>query len=638
MTVTDTRTFGPYEIVRRLGVGGMAETFLALRRGAHGVEQRVCLKRVLPAFASDPSFLRQFEREAKIASTLRYTGIVAVVEFGDVDGAKYLALELVDGVDLRDFLLSRPGHVLDPTTVGRVALDLAYALRYAHDPARGVVHRDLSPANVMLSRTGEVKLTDFGVARVMSSAAPTTSTGVRGKVAYMSPEHLRGEELDGRADLFALGVLLYECLCGRRPFQGAHDVAIMRRIAAGERAPVVERAPVDTPPLLLRAIEGLLTTDREARTPSATALIEQLSPLPGLHQARRRLGAQVDALRGGANTREHVSDEREEASDTSLSPVPADALRELSRLLNTPSVAGVRGVSENSEPSRDGDTTWTTVVAAPTPAPRRAVAPRPAPRARAQRAVLLLLAGVLLVGAVATYVGLPGALSGVRPTAPSERAAAPPRVAGGQAPAAERRRAPVSLGASDATRSATSVAAGEASSALGGARVTAALEGGVAARPASTPSHPGPPRQQASSMRAVEPADSSEGAHPALAQVAAAASTHAAAGAPERPSDTAAAPRTEVPSSHPDTGQTQRADGPEDSPNPQDDRPGTLRVTVIPWGDVWVDGRYMGRAPTEVTLRPGRHVVAVGADRPSTRRSVTIAPGQARRVELELTP
>ena len=276
MTVADTRTFGPYEIVRRLGVGGMAETFLALRRGLHGVEQRVCLKRVLPAFAADPSFLRQFEREASIASTLRYTGIVAVVEFGDVEGAKYLALELVDGIDLRDYLASRPGQKLDPTTVARLALDLGYSLRYAHDPVRAVVHRDVSPANVMLSRTGEVKLADFDVARVMSSAAPTTSTGVRGKIAYMCPEHLRGEELDGRADLFALGVLLYECLCGQRPFYGAHDVEIMRRVAAGERPHVREFAPSDTPAALLAAIEGLLATDRDARTPDATALIDSV--------------------------------------------------------------------------------------------------------------------------------------------------------------------------------------------------------------------------------------------------------------------------------------------------------------------------------------------------------------------------
>src|SRR5690606_14328239 len=151
VTATDAREFGPYEIVRRLGVGGMAETFLALRRSAHGVEQRVCLKRVLPAFAGDPSFLRQFEREARIASTLRHSSIVSVVEFGDVAGTQYLALELVDGVDLRDYLASQPGRALDPLLVARIALDLGHALRHAHESGSGVVHRDVSPANVLLS-------------------------------------------------------------------------------------------------------------------------------------------------------------------------------------------------------------------------------------------------------------------------------------------------------------------------------------------------------------------------------------------------------------------------------------------------------------------------------------------------------
>ena len=324
---TDARLFGPYQIVRRLGVGGMAETFLALRRGLHGVEQRVCLKRVLPAFAADPSFLRQFQREASIASTLRHTSIVSVVEFGDVDGTQYLALELIDGVDLRDYLMSRPGRVLPPALVARIALDLGYALRYAHGPDHGVVHRDVSPANVMLSRTGEIKLTDFGVARVMSSAAPTTTTGVRGKIAYMSPEQIRGDELDGRADLFSLGVLLFECLCGQRPSHGAHEVETMRRIGVGERPPVRTLAPADAPEVLLEAIEGLLQVDREQRTPSATALIEQLSPLPGLHQARRRLAQQVDELRGGIETREHVAVRRDEVGDTRLDHVPAMTLQ-----------------------------------------------------------------------------------------------------------------------------------------------------------------------------------------------------------------------------------------------------------------------------------------------------------------------
>jgi serine/threonine protein kinase len=563
---TDARLFGPYQIVRRLGVGGMAETFLALRRGLHGVEQRVCLKRVLPAFAGDPSFLRQFHREASIASTLRHSGIVSVVEFGDVEGTQYLALELIDGVDLRDYLASRPGRALPPTLVARLALDLGYALRYAHGAEHGVVHRDVSPANVMLSRTGEIKLTDFGVARVMSSAAPTTSTGVRGKIAYMSPEQIRGEELDGRADLFALGVLLFECLCGQRPFHGAHDVEIMRRIAEGERPHVRELAPADTPPALLGAIEGLLHADREARTPTATALIEQLALLPGLHQARRRLGREVDELRGGLDTREHVATQRDEVGDTRLDHVPAMAL----------------GVSV-ATPARPSE-------AAAVLAPQVSVTPR-TPRRQGWLPLGLAALSILLLGGAWLAVG------GLPATPHAASAPHVPTVARERPPAAQ------SPAASPAAQS----PAAQSSAALPLVAQSPAARP-AAGRPAVVPAAVVP--------AAVAPAAV---ARPAVAQPAAAAPTateghavdEAGPGAPTAP-DTSTAP--------------------------DDARPGTLRVTVVPWGDVWVDGRYMGRAPTEVSLRPGRHMVAAGTERPSARRIVQIVPGQSRRVELELEP
>lgn len=559
MSETDARLFGPYQIVRRLGVGGMAETFLALRRGLHGVEQRVCLKRVLPAFAADPSFLRQFHREASIASTLRHSGIVSVVEFGDVLGTQYLALELIDGVDLRDYLTSRPGRVLPPTLVARLALDLGYALRYAHGPEHGVVHRDVSPANVMLSRTGEIKLTDFGVARVMSSAAPTTSTGVRGKIAYMSPEQIRGEELDGRADLFALGVLLFECLCGQRPFHGAHDVEIMRRIAEGERPHVRELAPADTPPALLGAIEGLLQADREARTPNATALIEQLALLPGLHQARRRLGREVDALRGGLDTREHVAAQGEEIGDTRLDHVPAMTL-------------GLRTVSPAREPEAP-------VVLAPDVAPTPRVKPR---RGRAP----LLVAALSVLGLTGAWVALgpltPAPRADGAPHVPAPSAATPP---GAPTPAAAPR-----------------------------------VDVSAPARATPNPVATNAAAQLASAARA-RPAG---GAHPGAAQLAGAPS----AATPGTDSDDQATPD--------DAPAVPTASNP--STPPDDARPGTLRVTVVPWGDVWVDGRYMGRAPTEVSLRPGRHTVAAGAERPTASRTVQIVPGQLRRLELELDP
>lgn len=632
---TDTRAFGPYEIVRRLGVGGMAETFLALRRGLHGVEQRVCLKRVLPAFAADPSFLRQFEREASIASTLRFTGIVSVVEFGDVEGAKYLALELVDGVDLRDFLASRPGRVLDPPTVGRLALDLGYALRYAHQPGRDVVHRDVSPANVMLSRTGEVKLTDFGVARVMSSAAPTTSTGVRGKIAYMSPEQLRGEELDGRADLFALGVLLFECLCGQRPFHGAHDVEIMRRIGAGERPHVRDLAPASSPPVLLAAIEGLLATDRAERTPDATALIEQLSSLPGLHQARRRLAAQVDELRGGVHTREHVTEEREERSDTRLDSVPAAALPRGAAHAAGAVAAGIR--SAGLVDGTVADVTGATVVARPAGAldagaasaadraPGGELASAPvlvaAPRTRPARAAWFAASVAALVALVAVLwtwleLGPAPTTAGLAPEASGARSVMAAEPGAGATPTPPATGTAVAVSAVPAT--ADQVAPAARADALASSARAAHSDGPAPVAPVAPA--PATATRAVAAAAAVPPAAAPPAAPPAAASAPADPTPAAAAsaqGAPHPAADEPPAPAAEV---------------------VDDARPGTLRVTVIPWGDVWVDGRYMGRAPTEVSLRPGRHVVAAGTDRPAQRRSVQVSAGQLRRVELELDP
>jgi len=571
----------------------MAETFLALRRGLHGGEQRVCLKRVLPAFAADPSFLRQFQREASIASTLRHTGIVSVVEFGDVDGTQYLALELVDGVDLRDYVASRPGRVLPHTLVARLALDLGYALHYAHGPAHGVVHRDVSPANVMLSRTGEIKLTDFGVARVMSNAAPTTSTGVRGKIAYMAPEQIRGEELDGRADLFALGVLLFECLCGQRPFQGAHDVETMRRIAEGERPHVRELAPEDTPPALLSAIEGLLSVDRASRTPSAEALIEQLALLPGLHQARRRLGREVDELRGGLDTREHVSVQREEVGDTRLDHVPAMTL----------------GLQPGAKPGAALREASETVLLAPEPpaaaSPKASLEP-PGRRRGVGLSLgvaalsLLLVGGAWLATSSAPRSSVPPAATvtaalGSAPNTPvdHESAATPPA---GQPPLGPATTVARAQGA------AASSAGGQSNPAASAATPEAATSPG--AREAAT--SPGAP--EAAAAAAAREVASPPAAHAVAAD---SASTGSAA-----PSPAAA-----------DTGAPPAEDGA---------RPGTLRVIVESWGEVWVNGRYMGRAPVDVTLRPGRHNVAVGEDGPTVRRTVQVESGRVQRARFRL--
>jgi serine/threonine protein kinase len=284
--------YGPYKCIRRLGIGGMAETFLAVQRGAAGFEQRVCMKFILPGHRGNAEFKRLFMREASIAASLRHSNIVGVI---DVDASVgYMVLELVDGVDLRTLLNAAPGRKLTPELATLVTVELCKALAYAHGRMRGgqadgIVHRDVSPSNVLISYAGEVKLTDFGVARAMSADVEPLSTTVKGKLCYMSPEQARGQLLDGRSDLFAVGVMFYELLCGQRPFDGNSDAETLLRVTAGQFKPLREVAP-EVPPGLAHIVERLIQRDREQRTRSADACIDALVPFTPRLTSFRVLG------------------------------------------------------------------------------------------------------------------------------------------------------------------------------------------------------------------------------------------------------------------------------------------------------------------------------------------------------------
>lgn len=314
----EPRQFGPYHLLRRLGVGGMAETFEATRAGTGGFEQRVCLKRVLPAFTDDSEFVDRFGREANLAAQLRHTNIVGVVDVGRIDGVQYMTLELVDGIDLRSLLKSTAGEKLPPEWVTLIAIDLAHALEHAH---RTLIHRDISPSNILLSRSGEAKLADFGIAKAIENAGATASRTAKGKVPYMCPEHLRGEVVDARGDLFSLGVVLFEAAAGVRPFDGVHDVETMQKILDGARL-TLERAAPEVPKPLREIIERTIEIDPAARPGSAAALIEDLAEVAPPPAARRALAATIEAHRGGPEARLHVR-ERERDRDTDLSPASA---------------------------------------------------------------------------------------------------------------------------------------------------------------------------------------------------------------------------------------------------------------------------------------------------------------------------
>ncbi|MEM8608819.1 MAG: protein kinase [Myxococcota bacterium] len=411
------QTFGPYTLVRRLGVGGMAETFEAIRSGPGGFQQRVCLKLVLPFFREREDFLALFEREARLAAKLRHSNLVGVIDFGEIEGVTYMALELVDGTDLATLLDSQPGRRVSADYVALVGHDLAAALEHAHDPRRdgssdgpgdnAIVHRDISPSNVLVSQRGEILLTDFGVAKAITGTARQQSA-VKGKVPYMSPEQLRSEPLDGRSDLFALGVVLYESLAGHRPFQGEHDPATIMLILNGDRPDLLQVA-ADTPPGLAEVVERLLEPDRDARPESASALLEMLDPFVPSPKTRRDFGKIALSLRTARN-----SASPGEPTSGSSPTTPSKG----SRSRDGSGVAPVSGASAVDE------------MGATAPTPSQDAAGEAAAPKRGSR--VGPIAAIAIVGVLALWFGLRGLGESevAEPAAPAEAAEAATAAAG----------------------------------------------------------------------------------------------------------------------------------------------------------------------------------------------------------------
>ena len=293
MTDDAPRRFGRYQLVERIARGGMAEVFKAKSHGVEGFEKVVVVKRVLPELADDPRFVETFLSEARLAVSLSHANIVQVFDLGREDDAYFLAMEHVAGMDLALALRAsrRAGGAPPVALAVYIACEVARALDYAHrrkDTAGrplGLVHRDISPQNVLLSYEGEVKVTDFGIARCR--ALFEASSASRGKPAYAAPEQLEGGEVDARADLYGLAVTLYEALAGRSPFLGDTPDATRRNVLAGAHRPLREARP-DAPEALHALVERMLARDPAARLPAAAQMYEELAAV--LQKLGRRVG------------------------------------------------------------------------------------------------------------------------------------------------------------------------------------------------------------------------------------------------------------------------------------------------------------------------------------------------------------
>src|SRR5205807_7113076 len=249
-----------------------AEVFVAKAFGVEGFERLLAIKKILPTMGEDAEFIRMFVDEARIAVQLAHANIVQVLELGKHDESLYIAMEYVSGRDLRQ-LMERFRKRQEPMPlpqacliVGEVceALDHAHRKRDAQGRALGIVHRDVSPQNVLVSFEGEVKLIDFGIAKAESRLQKTQAGILKGKFSYMSPEQVKGVSVDGRSDVFAAGVLLWELLCGKKLFTGESDFAVLEKVRKGE-VPPPRSLNAAVPEALERVVLKALAVEPEER-------------------------------------------------------------------------------------------------------------------------------------------------------------------------------------------------------------------------------------------------------------------------------------------------------------------------------------------------------------------------------------
>src|SRR5579862_1434442 len=274
------QTLRRYDLLERIAVGGMAEIFRAKAHGAHGFEKTLAIKRILPDLARDAEFEHRFIAEAKVAVALTHANIVQIFDFGRFAGSLYIAMEYVDGPDLGRFLKSAVEHDADVPlgAAMHIAMEMCKGLDVAH--ARRVVHSDISPSNILLSRLGEVKIADFGIARAaadapVAGASPAGTERVMGKWPYMSPEQTRGEALDARSDLFSAAVVMYELFTCTKLFRGRDVDAIVESVRTMPIPPPSSRRP-SLPPVLDEVLGKALAREPAARYQQASDLLRAL--------------------------------------------------------------------------------------------------------------------------------------------------------------------------------------------------------------------------------------------------------------------------------------------------------------------------------------------------------------------------
>jgi hypothetical protein len=295
--------FGPYLLTECVGQGGMAVVYKATRHGPSGFEKTVVIKAMLPALTSQREFVAMFSSEARLMAALTHPNIVQVHDFGVVDGIPYLAMEYLAGRNLSQLraAVAARGQKMPVGFALAVAREMCHGLGYAHafvdgdGNRRQIIHRDVSPSNVMVGRDGSVKLLDFGVAKIVGEFDYDLTQSFKGKYAYMSPEQVNHQPIDRRVDVFAAGILLHELLTGKRLFAAQTELETLQRVSAAQVvAPSVDNREV--PRALDAIVKKALARDPNERYASGTELAEALEALDALAWPRKRVAAFVAEL------------------------------------------------------------------------------------------------------------------------------------------------------------------------------------------------------------------------------------------------------------------------------------------------------------------------------------------------------
>ncbi len=273
-----------YRVLERLASGGMAEVFLAESAGIEGFKKQVAIKRVLPALSEKKRFIAMFLDEARLSAHLSHSNVAQVFDIGVGDNAYFIVMEYVDGADLKQLIeyMKKSGQAFAVEAACFIASKICEGLTYAHE-VRGpdgqpldIIHRDMSPPNVLITKHGEVKIVDFGLAKAASQLEKSEAGIIKGKFGYLSPEAAQGQPIDTRTDIFAVGIILWEMLAGRRLFYGETDFATVKQVQEA-KIPSLRAENPAVPPELEQILARALARDPTARYPTARDLGKDLT-------------------------------------------------------------------------------------------------------------------------------------------------------------------------------------------------------------------------------------------------------------------------------------------------------------------------------------------------------------------------